>query len=179
MYCQFSAFFLPRRRVKIILALAYLYLLTFCYRIFNLFWNFLKPCQLISILYYLLFWNDFTISWIYKFSVYWFPSCSWHQPIKQPILFTPIFSTKFSQFELLKKITNILSAQNKFFLLNSGMKSLFTDKIFGEKIGENKIRGLVFRCHELYHVQLIEHPFLQIPNILFVYSLSIFCIQKF
>ena len=42
-------------------------------------------------------------------------SCSWHQTTKPPILFSPIFSTNFSQFEQLKKKTNFLLVQNSFF----------------------------------------------------------------
>ena len=42
-------------------------------------------------------------------------SCSWHQTTKPPILFSPIFSTNVSPFEQLKKKTNILLVQNRFF----------------------------------------------------------------
>ena len=43
-------------------------------------------------------------------------SCSWHQTTQTPILFSPIISTNFSQFELLllKKKTNFLLVQNRF-----------------------------------------------------------------
>ena len=46
---------------------------------------------------------------------------------QKPILFSPIFSTNFSQFEQLKKITNFLLVQNRFFFLSFGpMKSLLS-----------------------------------------------------
>jgi hypothetical protein len=41
-------------------------------------------------------------------------------------LFFPIFSTIFSQFEQLKKITNFLLVQNRFFLSFGPLKSLFS-----------------------------------------------------
>ena len=45
-------------------------------------------------------------------STYYIPtksyiSCSWQQTTKQPILFSPFFSTNLSQFEQLKKKTNL------------------------------------------------------------------------
>ena len=39
-------------------------------------------------------------------------SCSWHPTTKQPILFPPIFSMIFPQFEQLKKKTNFYLVQN-------------------------------------------------------------------
>ena len=53
-------------------------------------------------------------------------SCSWHQSTKQPILYSPIFSTNFSQFEKLKKITNFLLVQKRFFVNFGPMRSLFS-----------------------------------------------------
>ena len=42
----------------------------------------------------------YTILWFSIFQIFlWFISCSWHQTTKQPILFSPFFSTNFSQFE--------------------------------------------------------------------------------
>ena len=71
-------------------------------------------------------------------------SCSWHQTTKQPILFSPIFSTNFSQLEQLKKKTNFLLVQNRFFLGLGQMKSLFsfsstqTEKNSWKKLGKTR-----------------------------------------
>ena len=79
-------------------------------------------------------------------------SCSWHQTTKQPILFSPIISTYFSQFEQLKKKTNFLLVQNwGKICFGQPIKSVFSFpswEKFMNKIRKNKIRGLVVRCHE-------------------------------
>ena len=66
-----------------------------------------------------------------------------------PIFFHEIFSV-----EQLKKITNFLLVQNSFFSVLDQWKVCFLFELlnwenFVGKIGENKIRGLVVRCHEL------------------------------
>ena len=77
-------------------------------------------------------------------------SCSWHQSTKQPILFSPIFSTNFSQFENSWKHWS----KTFFFSVLDRWKVCYLFQLliwenFVEKIGDNRIRGLVVRCHEL------------------------------
>ena len=65
----------------------------------------------------------------------------------------PNFSTNFSQFGQLKKQTNFLLVQNRFFLDLDQWKVCFLFQLLNweksvEKIGENKIGGLVVWCHE-------------------------------
>ena len=74
--------------------------------------------------------------------------------IKQPILFSPIFSVNFSQLQQLKKKTNFLLVQNSFFSLfwtNEKLVFFFNCwswEKFGEKIGKNNFGCLVVWCHE-------------------------------
>ena len=69
--------------------------------------------------------------------------------IKPRILFSPIFSTKFSQLEQLKKKTNFLLVQNRFFLRLGPMKSLFsfsTEKNSWKNLGKTRF---VVWCFDL------------------------------
>ena len=47
-------------------------------------------------------------------------SCSWHQTTKLPILFSPIFSTNFSQLEQLKKENKQFIGPKQVFFLSFG-----------------------------------------------------------
>ena len=76
-------------------------------------------------------------------------------PPNNQFCFPQFFSTNFSQFEQLKKITNFLLVQNRFFFLSFGptksclsFSTAQTEKNSWEKIGENKIGFLVDWCHE-------------------------------
>ena len=76
-------------------------------------------------------------------------SCSWHQTTKQPIL----FSTKLSQFEQLKKKTNLSLVQNWekkicFGPINVFFFSCKNWEKFVEKIGKINISCLVIWRHE-------------------------------
>ena len=65
--------------------------------------------------------------------------------IKPRILFSPIFSTKFSQLEQLKKKTNFLLVKNSAFLSFGPMTSLVsfstakTEKKSWKKLGKRKL----------------------------------------
>ena len=79
----------------------------------------------------------YRIPWDILYKCYCWLSCSWHQTTKPRILFSPIFSTKFSQLEQLEKKSNILLVQNRSFLSFGPMKSLFS---FSSGQSENNSR---------------------------------------
>ena len=105
------------------------------------------------------------------------------------IVFPPIFSTKFSQLEQLKKKTDFLLVQNRFFFqVGTNEKFVFFFNCLNweksvEKVGENKILGLVFWCREqdIISYSSFEQP-IRIPNFCndyFVYLLFLyFCKVK-
>ena len=74
-------------------------------------------------------------------------SCSWHQTPKPPILFSPIFSTNFSQLEQLIKKTKVFSRFWTIWKVCFLFQMLKLRK-FHRKIWGNKIGCLVVWCHE-------------------------------
>jgi hypothetical protein len=84
-------------------------------------------CLLLLGLFYTIQTKEDQTFWRGVYLVFYQISCSWHQNTKQSILFSPIFSTNFSQLEQLKKKANFLLVQNSFFFLGFGpMRSLFS-----------------------------------------------------
>jgi hypothetical protein len=107
---------------------------------------------------------DLFLSFLQAFVLYLI-SCSLHQTTKPQILFSSIFSANFCQLDQLKKKTNFLLVQNRFFLKFGPMKSLFsfsspqTEKTSWKKLGKtrfmvwwfdvtNKILLLKVQVHE-------------------------------
>ena len=93
-----------------------------------------------------------------------FLSRSWHQTTRQTIMFSPIFSTNFPQFDQLKKKTNFFLVQTGFFSVLDQWKvfsfsTAKTEKNSWKKFGGNMIGGLMSRIR--YFLNIVAQHFME------------------